>query len=95
MFGGDSVQSPLPAFGRRLRIPVDYLFPTLGDTPHKSKLEESVALHQKRLKEAFAMARQLTSEEAARQQRQIFMITEPGPLLYSLGMLLWSTLTGL
>ena len=36
--------------------------------PHKSKLEESVALHQKRLKEAFAIARQLTSEEAARQQ---------------------------
>ena len=48
-------------FGRRPRIPVDYLFPTLRDTPHKSKLEESVALHQKRLKEAFAMARQLTS----------------------------------
>ena len=56
-------------FGRRPRIPVDYLFPTLRDMPHKSKLEESVALHQKRLKEAFAMARQLTSEEAARQQR--------------------------
>ena len=55
-------------FGRRLRKPVDYLFPTLRDMPHKSKLEESVALHQKRLKEAFAMARQLTSEEAARQQ---------------------------
>ena len=50
-------------FGRRPRIPVDYLFPTLQDTPHKSKLEESVALHQKRLKEAFAMARQLTSED--------------------------------
>ena len=44
-------------FGRRLMIPVDYLFPTLRDTPHKSKLEESVALHQKRLKEAFALAR--------------------------------------
>ena len=56
-------------FGRRPRIPVDYLFPTLQDMPHKSKLEESVALHQKRLKEAFAMARQLTSEEAVRQQR--------------------------
>ena len=56
-------------FGRRLRILVDYLFPTLRDTSHKSKLEESVALHQKRLKEAFAMARQLTSKEAARQQR--------------------------
>ena len=55
-------------FGRRPRIPVDYLFLTLCDTPHKSKLEESVALHQKRLKEAFTMARQLTSEEAARQQ---------------------------
>ena len=55
-------------FGRRLRIPVDYLFPTLRDMPHKSKLEESVALHQKRLKETFAMARQLTSKEAARQQ---------------------------
>ena len=55
-------------FGRRLRIPVDYLFLTLRDMPHKSKLEESVALHQKRLKEAFTMARQLTSEEAARQQ---------------------------
>ena len=55
-------------FGRRPRIPVDYLFPTLRDMPHKSKLEESVALHQKRLKEAFAMVRQLTSEEAARQQ---------------------------
>ena len=47
---------------------MDYLFLTLCDTPHKSKLEESVALHQKRLKEAFAMARQLTSEEAVRQQ---------------------------
>ena len=55
-------------FGRRLRIPVDYLLLTLQDTPPKSKLEESVALHQKRLKEAFAIARQLTSEEAARQQ---------------------------
>ena len=55
-------------FSRRPRIPVDYLFPILRDMPHKSKLEESVALHQKRLKEAFAMARQLTSEEAARQQ---------------------------
>ena len=56
-------------FDRRLRILVDYLFPTLQDMPHKSKLEESVALHQKGLKEAFAMARQLTSKEAARQQR--------------------------
>ena len=36
--------------------------------PHKSELEESVALDQKRLKEAFVMARQLTSKEAVRQQ---------------------------
>ena len=29
-------------FGRRLRIPVDYLFPTLRDSPHQSKMEVSV-----------------------------------------------------
>ena len=56
-------------FGRRPRIPVDYQFPTVRDPPHTTKLEESVAVTQKRLKEAFAMARQLTSEEAVRQQR--------------------------
>ena len=52
-------------FGRRLRIPVDYLFPTLCDSPHQTKME--VAAMQKRLKEAFAVARCLTSEEAAKQ----------------------------
>ena len=55
-------------FGRRLRIPVDYQFPTIRDLPHKAKLEESVADLQKRLKEAFEMARCLTSEEAVKQQ---------------------------
>ena len=53
-------------FGRMPRIPVDYQFPTLHNTPHKSRLEESITVHQvhqKRLKEAFAMARQLTSED--------------------------------
>ena len=55
-------------FGRRLRIPVDYQFPTIRDPPHKAKLEESVADLQKRLKEAFEMARCLTSEEAVKQQ---------------------------
>ena len=54
-------------FGRRLRIPVDYLFPTLHDSPHQTKMEVSVAAMQKRLKEAFALARHLTSEEAAKQ----------------------------
>ena len=76
-------------FGRRPRIPVDYLFPTLRDTPHKSELEESVALHQKRLKEAFAMAKKKLQDNNA------IIITEPGPLPYSLGTLSWSTLTGL
>ena len=56
-------------FGRRLRIPVDYLFPTLRDSPHQTKMEVSVAAMQKRLKEAFAVARRLTSEEAAKQCR--------------------------
>ena len=55
-------------FGRRPRIPVNYQFPTICDLPHKTKLEESVADLQKRLKEAFEMARHLTSEEAVKQQ---------------------------
>ena len=54
-------------FGRRPRIPVDYLFPTLRDSPHKTKMEVSVVAMQKRLKEAFTVARCLTSEEVARQ----------------------------
>ena len=56
-------------FGRRPRIPVDYLFPTLRDSPHQTKMEVSVVAMQKRLKEAFAVARCLTSEEVARQCR--------------------------
>ena len=55
-------------FGRRSRIPVDYLFPTLSDLPHQTKMEVSVEAMQKRLKEAFAVARHLTSEEAAKQR---------------------------
>ena len=54
-------------FGRRPRIPVDYLFPTLHDSPHQTKMEVSVAAMQKRLKEAFTVARCLTSEEVAGQ----------------------------
>ena len=56
-------------FGRRPRIPVDYLFPTLRDSPHQTKMEVSVVAMQKRLKEAFTVARCLTSEEVARQCR--------------------------
>ena len=56
-------------FCRRPRIPVDYLFPTLRDSPHQTKMEVSVAAMQKRLKEAFTVARHLTSEEVARQCR--------------------------
>ena len=54
-------------FGRTLRIPVDYLFPTLHDLPHQTKM--SVVAMQKRLKEAFTVVRHLTSEEAAKQCR--------------------------
>ena len=46
---------------------MDYLFPTLRDPPHQTKMEVSVAAMQKRLKEAFTVARHLTSEEAAKQ----------------------------
>ena len=55
-------------FGRRPRIPLDYLFPTLRDSPHQTKMEVSVVAIQKRLKEAFAVARHLTSEEADKQR---------------------------
>ena len=54
-------------FGRKARMPVDYLFPTLRDSPHQTKLEVSVVAMQKRLKEVFAVARHLTSQEAAKQ----------------------------
>ena len=54
-------------FGRRPRIPVDYLFPTLHDSPHQIKMEVSVMAMQRRLKEAFAVVRCLTSEDAAKQ----------------------------
>ena len=54
-------------FGRKARMPVDYLFPTLCDSPHQTKMEVSVMAMQKRLKEAFAIARHLTSQEAAKQ----------------------------
>ena len=53
-------------FGRKARMPVDYLFPTLRNSPHQTKMEVSVAAMQKRLKEAFAVARHLTSQEAAK-----------------------------
>ena len=56
-------------FGRKSRMPVDCLFPTLCDSPHQAKMEVSIAAMQKRLKEAFAVARHLSSQEAARQRR--------------------------
>ena len=56
-------------FGRKARMSVDYLFPTLRNSPHQTKMEVSVAAMQKRLKEAFAVARHLTSQEVAKQQR--------------------------
>ena len=55
-------------FGRKSRMPVDCLFPTLCDSPHQAKMEVSVVAMQKRLKDAFAVARHLTSQEAARQR---------------------------
>ena len=65
MLCSDRVQSLLSA----IWIPVDYLFPTLRDSPHQTKMEVFVVAMQKRLKEAFAVARCLTSEEVAKQCR--------------------------
>ena len=50
-------------------MPVDCLFSTLRDSLHQARMEVSVAAMQKRLKEAFAVARHLISQEAARQRR--------------------------
>ena len=55
-------------FGKKNRMPVDYFFPTLCDSPHQTKIEVSIAAMLKRLKEAFAVARQLVSQEAAKQR---------------------------
>ena len=55
-------------FGRKSRMPVYCLFPTLHESPHHAKMEVSVVSMQKRLKEAFTVARHLTSQEAARQR---------------------------
>ena len=56
-------------FGRKSRMPVDCPFPTLHDSPHQAKMEVPIAAMQKRLKEAFTVARHLASQEAARQRR--------------------------
>ena len=56
-------------FGRKNRMPVDCLFPTLYESPHRTKMGVSVATMQKRLKEAFEVARRLTYEEATKQCR--------------------------
>ena len=68
-------------------MPVDCLFPTLYESPHRTKMEVSVATMQKRLKEAFEVARRLTYERLP--NNAAIMIVELEPLLYSLGMLLW------
>ena len=80
-------------FGRKSRMPVDCLFPTLHDSPHQAKMEVSVAAMQKRLKEAFAVARHLTSQEAARQRCYYDRKLELLP--YSLETLSWFALMAL
>ena len=76
-------------FGRKSRMPVDCLFPTLHDSPHQAKMEVSVVAMQKRLKEAFAVARHLTSQEAARQRH--YYDCKAGAVPYSLETLSWFT----
>ena len=64
-------------------MPVDCLFPTLYESPHRTKMEVSVATMQKRLKEPLkwqgaSLMRRLPNNAA-------IMIVELEPLLYSLG----------
>ena len=62
----------------------------------QTKMEVSVAAMQKRLKEAFAVARYLTSEEAAKQRHYYDRKTgavalQPGMLLWFVPMALWAS----
>ena len=80
-------------FGRKARMPVDYLFPTLHDSPHQTKMEVSVAAMQKRLKEAFAV--EGTSPLRKLPNNGTIMIAKLELLPYSLEMLLWFVLMAL
>ena len=83
-------------FGRKNRMPVDCLFPTLCELPHSTKMEVSVATMQKPLKEAFEVARCLTYEEATKQPRYYdrragAVTLQPGTLLWFIPMALWAS----
>ncbi|MCG8621789.1 MAG: DDE-type integrase/transposase/recombinase [Proteobacteria bacterium] len=56
-------------FGRRPRIPVDFLFPTIREPPKQRARSKIIAIMQQRLREAFEIARKLSTEEAERQRR--------------------------
>ena len=82
-------------FGRKSRMPVDCLFPTLCDSPHQAKMEVSVVAMQKRLKEAFTVARHLASQEAARQRHYYdrkagAVALQPGDVVMFVPMALWA-----
>ena len=83
-------------FGRKARMPVDYLSPTLRDSPHQTKMEVSVVAMQKRLKEAFAVARHLTSQEAVKQwcyydRKAGAVALQPGDVVMVHTMALWAS----
>ena len=77
-------------FGRRPRIPVDYLFPTLHDSPHQTKMEVPVVAMQKRLKEASTVARCPPLKKLL--DNAIAMIAKLELLPCNLEMLLWFVL---
>jgi transposase InsO family protein len=56
-------------FGRRPRLPVDYIFPTMPLDPKHKPRSQYVAELQATLKEAFAKAEAASQGEAARQKR--------------------------
>ena len=80
-------------FCRRPRIPVDYQFPTIRNPPHKTKLEESVADLQKRLKKAFE--RQGASPQRKLSNNSAIMTAKLELLLCNPETLSWYKMTGL
>ena len=55
-------------FGERIGCQWTVSSPLLCESPHRTKMEVSVATMQKRLKEAFEVARRLAYEEATKQR---------------------------
>ena len=68
-------------FGRRPRIPVDFLFPTSRNFERSQKVPQFIAELKKRLDNAFELSRAIASEEAKRQKQKYDIKTSSAKLI--------------